>query len=500
MTRENKTGIILISFLLVSILIKYCPPLNVPATRSTETISVIDSSRFADVAQIKKRGKLIAITDNSSTSYFVYKGEPMGYEYELLSLFAKHLGVELEIRIAKNMDLIIEQLNEGEADIIAANLTVTKERALAANFTYSLLQTRQVLVQRLPEDHLRLSQKKLWAKMVRSPSELIGKEIHVRKNSSFYQRLVNLSDETGGGFLIVEAPGNYETEELIGLVSKGVIDYTVADENVALVNKGYYNNIDVSTAISLPQQIAWAVRKSSPELLCELNEWIDGKDKAPLFAGLYTKYFVNRKAAEFRNESPYFSKTGGNISVYDHAIKTYCKNIGWDWRLLASLIYQESRFDPEAHSWAGAHGLMQLMPATATRYGVDSLSATPIQSISAGTRYLHSLDKYWKKHINDSNERIKFVLASYNVGLGHVIDARQLAIKYGYEPGKWTGNVEWCLLQKSKPQYYNDPVVKHGYCRGREPSLYVKQILTRYSHYMNVIDQTPNTNDIARAE
>ena len=440
-----------------------------------------------DLQEIQQRGKLIALTDNSTTSYFIYKGIPMGYEFELLSLFAKHIGVELEIIVVKNMNEIIPKLQKGNGDLIAANLTATRDRFEKVNFTEYNLLTTQVLVQRKPEGWEDMkSESEIDKQLIRNPVELIGKKVHVRKNSSFYTRLQSLSDEIGGDIEIVEAPGDFETELLISLVSRGVIDYTVADENVAKVNAHYFSNIDATTWISMPQQIAWAVNKRSPELLDALNQWIVEFRKTKQYAIIYHKYFRNHRSQTKRVESDYFTISTGKISKYDHIIKMYSDDIKWDWRLVASLVYQESNFNSDALSWAGAIGLMQLMPTTASLYGIDSMS-TVAQNVRAGTKHIRWLDSYWSHMIPDEHERIKFVLASYNVGLGLVIDARNLAIKYSQNPDVWDNNVDNFLLKKSREVYYNDEVVKHGYCRGEEPYRYVREIISRYHHYKNVI-------------
>jgi membrane-bound lytic murein transglycosylase F len=179
---------------------------------------------------------------------------------------------------------------------------------------------------------------------------------------------------------------------------------------------------------------------------------------------------------------------GRNISPYDKLIVRHAKEIGWDWRLLASLIYQESQFNPKAKSWAGASGLMQLMPATAENFGAANLE-DPIQSLRAGTSYLKWLDKYWEKRVPDKNERLKFIMASYNVGQEHVADAQRLAKKYNKDPEVWDDNVAYFLLQKSSAKYCSDPVVKYGYCRGAEPFEYVNNILARYEHYKKLIKE-----------
>lgn len=177
---------------------------------------------------------------------------------------------------------------------------------------------------------------------------------------------------------------------------------------------------------------------------------------------------------------------GGKISPFDHYFKEYASIVGWDWRLIASLAFQESRFDPEAVSWAGAFGLMQLMPGTADVYNL--IPESPVSAhILAGVNYLKWLDQVLSEHISDKDERVRFVLASYNVGIGHVLDARRLAEKYGKDPNVWKDNVDYFLLNKSQPKYYQDPVVRFGYARGVEPFNYVNEIMERYAHYRNAM-------------
>lgn len=449
-----------------------------------------DSLRKAmDLPEIVAKKTLTVLTDNSSTSYFIYKGEPMGYEYEMMKSFAKHLGISVKVIIAKDLNKVFDVIQKGEVDIVSANLTITEERMKKVNFTEPLIYTRQILIQRKPDGWQNMNAEQLDKHLVRTAIDLTGKDIYVRKSTSFYSRLLNLQEEIGAKINIMETPGEISTEELISMVAKGKIDYTIADENVAMVNQTYYPEIDIKTAISFPQKIAWAVNKNSPLLLEELNRWIEKQKNTVEYAVLYNKYFKNPKGAGLRNKSEFASFTGNKISPYDDMIIAYSREIDWDWRLLASMIYQESKFDHEAQSWAGACGLMQMIPSTAIQYGLDTCGGTPIQSIDAGTRHIIKLDQYWSKVIEDKNERIKFILASYNAGLGHVIDARNLARKYEKNENIWYNNVEKFILLKSKPKYYNDPVVRCGYCRGEEPYNYVHEILTRYEHYKNVIKE-----------
>jgi len=434
--------------------------------------------------QIKERGKLVGITDYNSTNYFIYRGKPMGFQYDLLKRYADHLDVELEIKVYKDMDRSFKAIEEGEADVMAFNLAVTEARKKRVNFTVPYAQTRQVLVQRKPDDWRSMTRRELERNMLRNQLELKGKVVYVRANSSYEQRLRNLSEEIGGGIRVIEKD-DYSEEQLISLVARGEIDYTICDENVAKVNSTYYPNIDVKTAISFPQNLAWGVPRQADSLLNNVNNWIRSFKKSLDYTLVYNKYFRNRKSARIY-KSDYYTISSGKISPYDDLIKKYSDEIDWDWRLLASLIFQESRFKPNAQSWAGAYGLMQLMPSVLNRFEVEDKSS-PRQNIRAGVAFLKWLDKQVKKlGIDDRNQRIKFVLASYNVGLGHVLDARRLAEKYGGDPNKWDVIKEY-LLKKSNPEYYNDEVVYYGYCRGIETYNYVDQIMDRYQHYKNII-------------
>lgn len=439
-----------------------------------------------DLDQIRERGKLVALSSYSSTSYFLYRGRTMGYEYELLRRLAEDLDLELEIRIAHDMDSIIRMLKEGEGDIISHGLTVTKERKERVAFTDYHTKTHQVLVQRKPENWRQMMLHNIDKQLIRDPLELIGKEVHVREKSSYYQRLLNLEDEIGGDIDIVTVEGDRTTEELIKMVADGEIDYTIADQNIAAINATYLPILDVETAVSFNQRIAWAVRNSSPELLGAVNDWIGRMKKDAVYYVIYNKYFKNKKAFKKRAESEYFSIAGDKISPYDKIIMQHADSIGWDWRLLASMIYQESGFDPRAESWAGAKGLMQMMPATARHFGLKD-PYDPAQSIEAGVAYLERLMERYDE-MKDSVEQTKFVLASYNVGPSHVQDAMRLAEKYGKDPLRWDGHVAEYILLKSKPEYYTDEVVKYGYCRGTEPFNYVKEIFERFHTYKEFIE------------
>ncbi len=437
-----------------------------------------------DLEQIRKEGRIRVVTNYNSTNYFVYKGTPMGYQLEILTEFANFMELELEISANNDLETNFSALRDGSVDVIASNLAATLLREKQVRFTEPHSFSRQVLIQQKYQPDEASGHDPVFNEIIRNQLDLAGKTIYVQNKSAYADRLKNLSEEIGDSINIVEI-SDYEVEQLIGLVAQGEIEYTVCDENLARVNLNFYPNIDVETAISFPQKLSWAVRENSPALLNAINNWLIGFKKTTRYNRIYQKYFFNKRSTHIVNDG-FHSIKGGQVSIYDDLIKTASAKIDWDWRLIASLIYQESRFLPDAESWAGARGLMQLMPGTAERFGVASL-LEPKENIRGGVQLLKWLDERLALRIEDPAERIKFVLASYNVGIGHVLDAMSLTEKNGKDPQKWEENVDFYLLHKSEPAYYNDPVVKHGYCRGEEPYQYVKDILERYEHYKNVM-------------
>lgn len=456
--------------------------LSLSCDRSPDLNFAPDPEVTLDLDAIIERGYINALVDNNSVSYFIYKGEPMGYEYELLNNFARHLKVDLKIKVTSGIDRAIDQLNKGEGDIIAFPLTITKERTKYMSFTRPHFNSYQVLVQRKPKNWRQMTLDAIEDSLVRNPVDLIEKPVHVLAGSSFETRLRHLSEEIGGDVTIISDTSSLESESLIRRVALGEIQYTIADQMMARVNASYYPNIDVNTPISVAQQVAWATRKNSTQLLDAMNEWLATIKKEATFMVIYNRYFKSPRTSLVRMRSEYSSMGGNMLSPFDSLIRQGAGTLGWDWRLLASLIYQESRFLPKGESWAGAKGLMQLMPRTANEFGAFDLE-DPRQSIQAGVGYLNYLQNYWLKKIPDQNERLKFILASYNVGLSHVVDARRLAEKYGRNPDVWFDNVEYYLSQKSEPEYYRDPIVTAGYCKCEEPINYVRAILDRYEEY-----------------
>jgi len=454
-----------------------------------EVIGDITGSHFnftRDFDEMLVDGKLKVLTTYSGTSYFLYKGQPMGFEFELLQKFARDMKLEIDLQIVGSIDSLFYYLNRGDVDLVAHGLTETRDRKEFNSFTKPLYTSRQVLVQKMPDKWYGMHWKKIEDALLHDAIELMGDTVSVRANSSYHQRLINLADEIGGEIFIDTLPGELTTEEIIEMVADGKIKQTVADLNIASLLASYYPILNVEVPLSTTQQMAWVTRKTSPQLLTKLNDWLVAYKKKTDYYVIYNKYYKNKKDFKRRVNSDFYSLKQNKISKYDELIKKEAETIAWDWRLLASQIYQESQFNPSAVSWAGAVGLMQMMPATAREFGVQWRS-NPEQSLSGGVRYIsYLLDRF--VDIKDSTQRIKLTLASYNCGFGHVQDAQRLAKKYHLDPEVWDNNVEKMILALRYPKNFNDPIVKHGYLRGTEPYNYVRQINERFEHYKQFIN------------
>ena len=453
-----------------------------------------------DLATIKERGTLTVLAPYNSTSYFLYRGEPLGYEFELLRTFAESQGMALKVIVVTDPKSLFPLLNNGDGDIIAARLVPTEQDKQKVSFTTALYRTEPALVQQekpavatdpttkkalQPGPHEELSEIDVQARLITRPAQLAEKTVHLPAESPYQQTLVELSDDISGDIHVVELGGLIQDETLAQKVAKGEVDFTVMQSNLADLKESEFSNLKVRPIVGRSHSVAWAVRKNAPELLAVLNAWIEEKQNGVLFDRLYQRYFKDRRSYKERVDSKYLTSRTGKLSDYDELLKQFAPELKWDWRLLASQAFQESRFKPEARSWAGATGLLQLMPRTAQAHGCKN-PRDPMDNVRGAVRFLQWLTAHWGKRIPDESERIKFILASYNTGAGHVEDAQRLTKKYGGDPEKWA-DVSYWLLQKSTQQYSTDPVVKFGFCRGLEPVNYVRLILERYDHYRQFV-------------
>ncbi len=412
---------------------------------------------------IKASGRLRMLTLNNPASYFMWRGELMGFDYELMKAFADQHELHLTVIIKDNIPQLFEALKSGEGDVIAASLTQSVDRQdLGIHFTVPYLKVSEQVVGRLD------------GPKVTSLDQLRGRIIGVNPDTVFYSRLQSSlhGDET------IKTVDNATTEELITRMAAGDFDFTVADSHLVAIEKSYHQNVEVNFDLTEESPIAWGIRPDQPALKGQLNTFIKKQYRGLFYNVVFNKYFKNDRKIKRYQEGRLVGSS--DLSPFDDIVKRYADAYRMDWRLLVAQMYQESKFNPKAKSFAGARGLMQVMPRTAKEFGFAELD-TPEKGIAAGVVYMNWLANRFPGEL-DFQERIYFTLAAYNAGIGHVRDARTLTRQLGLDPNRWFDNVEQAMLKLANPQYYKK--ARFGYVRGSEPVAYVRAIRDRYLGYL----------------
>jgi membrane-bound lytic murein transglycosylase F len=430
--------------------------------------------------QIRERGYLLALTNANSLNYFIYNGDPMGFQLSLLDAFADYLKVPLKIIAVNDIEKLYYYLDLNVADVLALNLPVTGYGKALVHFAQPIGETRLVLIQR-KDVHGGPRNKQRY---VHDFPDFSGDTIHVVHDPFLLPYLRALKRKTGARVILTEEKG-LTNETLVRLVSEGKINFTLCDENLAMVLKRYYANIDANFILTNFTPYAWGIRKSSDSLLRMVNSWMTEIKKDGRMKSISLAYYNNPRVTGFFSSNNFTVKTV-RLSPLDPLLRTLSKNISWDWRLLASLIYEESNFIPGQISSHNAAGLMQLMPETARKFGMDSASSLS-QQLAAGVRYLHWLDMQLTSEIADRKERINFILASYNVGLGKVLAAREEAEHCGKNPNKWVNNVDYYISRKCKPGKDTQPEPDPSASLFGADGSFVGDIVERFHHYKNLL-------------
>jgi len=432
--------------------------------------------------KIRERGYMIALTDRNSLNYFIYRGEPMGFQLSLLRSFSEHLGVPLKIIVSNDISKLYYYLDMQIGDVIACNLPVTGEGKRMIHFSQPLGETRLVLVQRRSFG----GDKMPVAHRVNSPTDFTNDTVFIQQNLFEKPLLARFFRRADRNLTVIEETKK-NAVQLICMVAEGRINFTICDENLAMIVKRAYPNIDAELIVAGFHDYGWGVVSSSDSLLSKINEWVTEIKKNKELKQTYQTYYDNSGVPNyFRNDL--FSIRGKKISPFDEVIRKLSKTIPWDWRLLASLIYEESNFHLGMVSSRNATGLMQLMPETASKFGMDSLSS-PAQQLAAGVKFLKWLDDQFSSEITNPKERIHFILAAYNVGLGKVLSAREKAKQYGKDPNRWNGNVGYYLTRRSLKDPNPPPDLGFDLSMNEGAVRFVDNILERYHHYRNNIPE-----------
>ena len=409
--------------------------------------------------RIERSGEITLLTRNNAHCYYTYRDNPMGFEYDLAKAFTKYLGVRLKV-VTTSWEGLLESLDSGEGDFVGASLSITPSRIQIVDFSDKYMDVQQQVILHKYDYE------------IKEIEDLAGKTVYVRRGTSYEDRLNELRDE--GLDVNIKLVEDMPTEELIRMVSEKEIEVTVADSNIAMLNRRYYPDTKIGFPIEDIQTLGWAVRKGEKGLLKKINAFFKKIKKDGTFAKIYEKYYANVDIFDYMDLKKYHKRLDTRLPEYREIIRKAAMKHGFDWRLIAAVVYQESHFDPDARSYTGVEGIMQLTKDTAEELGVkDRLD--PRQSITGGVRYLKKL--YKKYEDAKDPDRLLITLASYNIGRGHVLDSQRIARRKGLDPNSWS-SLEQTLPLLRYPAYYKKS--RYGYCRGTEPVRYVNRILTYY--------------------
>ncbi len=412
------------------------------------------------VERIKQTGTLRLITTRSVNTFYLYQDAPTGFEYDLAREFARYLNVDLDV-VTPGWNHLFVYLDQGKGDFIAAGLAITKENLGKAVFSIPYMNIQQ----RIVHHSLIFGPKNI--------DDLAGRTIHVRRNTSYHSRLKEI--KAAGIDVNYILHDNIPTEDLIAMVNDREIKFTIADSNIALLNQRYFPDIAIGIPVQKKESLAWAVQKNDVEMLKEINRFFLYAKEKGILKQIIEQYYTNTRDFDISEVKTFHERINTHLPRFQDIIEKEAANHGFDWRLIAAVVYQESRLDPDAISFTNVKGLMQVTHATAREMGIKN-RANPQQSIQAGIKYLNQMyEKFYQ--IEDEYQRMLFALASYNVGYGHVKDAMAIARQKGLNPLHWQ-SLKKTLPLLSKPEIYQK--TRHGYARGWEPVHYVERILTYY--------------------
>jgi len=416
--------------------------------------------------QVQERGVLRVLTRNSATTYYEGPYGPTGVEYDLAEGFARYLGVKLQIKVPDTLSGILQGTQSGSADMAAAGLTVTEDRREQFNFSSSYQRITPQLVYRS------------GTAPPRNLDDLHG-TLEVVANSSHAERLRELREEYPS--LSFTENDKLENEQLLSLVWEQVIDYTVADSNEVAISRRFYPELRVAFDISQPEPLAWAFPPGDDHsLLDKANEYLQTLRQSGRLDRILQKYYAYVEDFDYVGTRRYMQHIEQRLPRYQAWFEQSGKDTGIDWRLLAAIGYQESHWNPKAVSPTGVRGLMMLTQSTMKQLGIEKSRHDPQASIEGGARYIKRVMKRLPKRVKNP-DRTWMALAAYNIGFGHLEDARVLAQEDGADPDKWI-DVKKYLPRLSQKKWYRK--TRHGYARGEEPVRYVENIRSYYDILM----------------
>mgnify|MGYP001024822333 CR=1 FL=1 len=462
-------------------------PASSHARVAAQRIDVPEPMITRDLSAIRHDGTLRVLLENSSSSYYFLRGGEYGFEYEVARDVARALDLRMQIVLPDTVRNPIDDLNLGNVDLVAMphRTAALPQAELATTRAYDSAQPVIVTRQELSGE-------------LRTPDDLTGHMVAARRAAVGEDHLFDLR-RNGVGVGIVMYPAETTIEELLDLVADGTYAATIAtDRELASVMR-FRPNLVEAFPIGSRHSLHWLVRSNAPALQAAIDSVLehhyrardDGSHAGSTFYNVvHQRYFADDDVVVGHASAPFRPSRTGRVSPYDDLFRAKADSFDLDWRLLASMAFQESRFDPSAVSWAGAVGIMQVKPTTA---GLPQQELhDPPTNIAVGARHLRwLLDRY--DYLPDE-ERLRFALAAYNCGHGHLDDARMLSMKRALDPNRWEGSVRESLLLLRMPKYHRE--ARFGYVRGNETVGYVREILHRYDMLVRLTDRAERARGV----
>jgi len=399
---------------------------------------------------------------SKASDYFLYKGSPVGFQYELIKELEKALGKKVKIMVESDINLIMDAVFTNDYDIVAIDFKENPLLDYYQTFSIPHSTTYSVLVGR----------KGIMIDTLKNADIVV---------SSYFSNIIekdSLPQNVGWNIISKEE----QIEELFEEVQNGDADFLICDYNEAVTMLTFCTDLSIVKQVGKHYDRKWNLTGKNKALNQKIDRWIEKFKQSTKYKYLCKKYFSFQSQVIAQS----FHKSKHNkISPFDAIIKHSAEKAKLDWRFLASIIFQESKFQTGLVGFGGSFGVMQMMPVTGATYGVTDESSLEEQ-VFAGSRYLNKLRETYKD-IQDKYEQLKFIAGAYNSGPGHINDAQRLCIKYGKNPDQWK-DVAYYLALKNRPEYYNDDEVKHGYYPGNHTVKYVSEVMERYVGYKAVVN------------
>lgn len=415
---------------------------------------------------VKKSGELIVLTRNAPTTYYEGRDGPDGYEYHLVELFAKSLNVRTSYKTMNSVDEIFAAVKNGQGHIGAAGITRTGEREKIYNFG---------------PDYKSIEQQIVCHRMGPAPKnkeDLADLSILLVHGTSYVENMERLKADISG--LVWNTTSELSTEQVLAKVWRREVDCTLADSNIIAINQRYYPELKVALAASETQYLAWVLPDNSVKFQKALEKWFENIKANNVLAEIEERYYGHTEIFDYVDIRAYKRRIINRLPKYRQLFHAAAKKHNIPWTTLSAQSYQESHWDARAKSPTGVRGMMMLTKKTAESLGITS-RLDPQESINGGAKYLAQLLKRIPEDVQ-KDDKLWFALAAYNVGMGHLWDARTLARQFGKDPGKWV-DIQDVFPHLSQKKFYKK--LKYGYARGTEPVRYVNRI----RNYQDILEK-----------